>query len=199
MDRDMKANIMCDIQDWDYEADEGHYDFIWASPPCTEYSCAKTVGVRDLDGADATVIRTLQIIQHFKPTLGFVIENPQTGLLKDRDFMQEYHYNDVDYCKYGMPYRKRTRLWNNLQHIWKPRELCRRDCESIQPGTKRHKHVAQRGPNTKSKEKFANRFKQSELYRVPGMLVHEILTAISPPTVSQVSSNIDSTTVAIEL
>ena len=41
LDRDMKANIMCDIQDWDYEADEGHYDFIWASPPCTEYSCAK--------------------------------------------------------------------------------------------------------------------------------------------------------------
>ena len=44
LDRDMVANIMCDIMDWDYEADEGRYDFIWASPPCTEYSKAKTVG-----------------------------------------------------------------------------------------------------------------------------------------------------------
>jgi hypothetical protein len=28
--------------------------------------------------------------------------------------MQGRPYNDLDYCRYGMPYRKRTRLWNNL-------------------------------------------------------------------------------------
>ena len=106
----MEADIRTDIMDWDYQSHEGRYDFIWASPPCTEYSVAKTVGVRDLDTADATVVRTLQTMQHFKLTLGYVIENPQTGLLKDRPMMEGLGYTDVDYCKYGMPYRKRTRL-----------------------------------------------------------------------------------------
>jgi hypothetical protein len=48
-DRDMEADIRTDIMDWDHLSHEGEYDFIWASPPCTEYSVAKTVGVRDLD------------------------------------------------------------------------------------------------------------------------------------------------------
>ena len=176
---------MTDIMDWDYEADEGHYDFIWASPPCTEYSIAKTTGVRDLDTADSVVQRTLQIIKHFKPMLGFVIENPQTGLLKGRYFMQEFYFSDVDYCKYGMPYRKRTRLWHNIQHQWKPRELRRRDCDSIKPGTKRHLQIAQRGPHSKEDAAWQNSFKQEEQYRVPGMLVHEILTAITPLEVTE--------------
>ena len=111
--------------------------------------------------------------------------------------MQELGNTDVDYCKYGVPYRKGTRLWNNIQHLWKARDLCRRDCESIQPGTKRHKQVAQRGPNSKAKEKFENRFKQKELYRVPGLLVHEILTAIKPPNI-EVTNNRSNSTVTIE-
>ena len=34
---------------------------IWASPPCTEYSCAKTVGVRDIDKANDIVLRTISV------------------------------------------------------------------------------------------------------------------------------------------
>ena len=32
-----------------------------------------------------------------------MIENPQTGLLKEQIFMSGLPYVDIDYCKYGMP------------------------------------------------------------------------------------------------
>jgi hypothetical protein len=38
VDRDLPANINCDVLDWDYENayPPNHFDFIWASPPCTQ-------------------------------------------------------------------------------------------------------------------------------------------------------------------
>ena len=80
----------------------------------------------------------------------------------------------VDYCKYGMPYRKRTRLWNNLTN-WKPRPLCNKDCGMME-GNK-HKETAQRAPSGKKenwKENYTL-FKQNELYRIPEALVEEIM------------------------
>ena len=51
-------------------------------------------------------------------------------------------YIDIDYCKYGMPYRKRTRFWNNVFQ-WIPKPLCLKDCESM--NGHRHKAMAQKG------------------------------------------------------
>ena len=52
-----------------------------------------------------------------------------------------FPYVDVDYCKYGMPYRKRTRLWNDVNGF-KPRALCKKDCSSM---VGHHIATAQRG------------------------------------------------------
>ena len=46
----------------------------------------------------------------------------QTGKLKDQWVLIGFPYVDVDYCKYGMPYRKRTRLWNEVSGLNK--EIC---------------------------------------------------------------------------
>ena len=102
------ADINCDILDWDYTIyPVGYFDIIWASPPCTEYSKAKSRGVRNIEEANKIVMKTLEIIEYLNPNL-YIIENPQTGLLKIQPFMYGIPYKDIDYCKYGMPYRKRT-------------------------------------------------------------------------------------------
>ncbi len=42
------------------------------------------------------------------------MENPETGLLKTRDFMEGIPFTDADYCCYcEWGYRKRTRIWTN--------------------------------------------------------------------------------------
>ena len=51
---------------------------IWASPPCTEYSIAKSTGVRKIEEANKVVERTLAIIEYLQPKY-YIIENPQTG------------------------------------------------------------------------------------------------------------------------
>ena len=170
------ADINSDILHWDYQQyPTGHFDFIHASPPCTEYSKAKTVGVRKIDEANAIVLKTLEIIKYFEPKY-WLIENPQTGLLKNQLFMQELPYYDVDYCKYGFNYRKRTRLWTNILN-WKPRELCKKDCGKIANG--KHIETAQRLPNGK-KESWGDYAKhtQNELYRIPSDLIREIFQSI---------------------
>ena len=68
---------------------------IWSSPPCTEYSRAKSTGVRKIAEANRVVERTWDIIAHFMPTFWFM-ENPQTGMLKDQVMMLLVPYTDVD-------------------------------------------------------------------------------------------------------
>ena len=175
LDRDLPADIQIDIMDWDYRTayEPHHFDIIWASPPCTEYSVAKTVGVRDIEGSNKVVQRTLDIIEYLHPKF-WIIENPQTGKLKEQLMMYGLPYDDVDYCKYGMPYRKRTRLWNNIDE-WTPRPLCKRDCNSMNETRRRHNEIAQRGPGKAHSE---NRQRLTQLYAVPSQLIIEILVKI---------------------
>lgn len=94
--------ILTDIMQWQYQIFEpGFFDFIWASPPCTMYSIARTTGgVRDLIGANKVVQRVLDIIKHFKPVVA-CIENPETGLLKHQPQMQGLKSHTLSYCRYS--------------------------------------------------------------------------------------------------
>ena len=151
LDRDMKATIQSDIMDWDPSVyPSGYFDVIWASPPCTEYSRAKTTGIRDIEGANEIVQKTLDIIEYFCPKY-WMMENPQTGLLKTQVFMYGIPFKDIDYCRYGLPYRKRTRIWNNA-FAWKPRPLCNKDCDAMNETRTKHKEVAQKLPPGKKTE-----------------------------------------------
>ena len=177
LDKDMDATIKMDIMDWNYRVyPPKYFDVIWASPPCTEYSIAKTVGTRKIEQANQIVKRVLEIISYYEP-IYYMIENPQTGLLKSQIFMSDISYNDLDYCKYGMLYRKRTRIWNNLIN-WIPKPLCKKDCGNVVDN--KHQQSAQRGPSGK-KETWGNqiRYKQAELYIIPELLVVDIFSFIS--------------------
>ena len=165
------ANINEDILQWDYKKFDKDFDIIWSSPPCTEYSRAKTTGVRRIDYANSIVKKTIEIINYFQPRI-FFIENPQTGLLKEQDFMKDFDYYDVDYCKYGFEYRKRTRIWTNLKS-WKPRPLCKKDCNGIIGN--RHKETAQR-LQCKGRWDEQRKKTQDELYRIPEELIYDILS-----------------------
>ena len=82
---------------------------------------------------------------------------------------------DVDYCKYGMPYRKRTRLWSNRNLKLLP--LCNYDCDSLDESGKRHKTTAQRLPRGKSSEwEGQEKHTQTDLYKIPEALIIDILT-----------------------
>ena len=171
------ADINCNILKWDYKIyDVRLFDVIWASPPCTEYSIAKTTGIRKIDEANEIVKKTLEIIDYLKPRY-YMIENPQTGYLKSQSFLIDLHFVDVDYCKYGMKYRKRTRLWNNIL-TFKPRPLCNKDCGNIE--NNKHKATAQRMPSgTKNTWGDKPLFKQSELYVIPEQLINHIFETIN--------------------
>ena len=177
------ANINTDILKWDYKQfNRNNFQIIWVSPPFVEYSIAKTTGVRKIDYANSIVQKTIEIIRYFNPSVWF-IENPQTGLLKHQDFMKDFDYFDIDYCKYGFPYRKRTRIWTNLTS-WKPRPLCKKDCGNII--NNKHKETTQRMPSGKKSEWGDNPIihSQDELYRIPSELINEIFTSIDVATLN---------------
>jgi len=143
-----EADINTNILQWDYtQFPEGHFDLIWASPPCDTFSalrrtwigrklkchggevCTPELLQHDIDAIGLPILRkTEEIIDYFKPKYYF-IENPQTGNMK-RYLTHRPHY-DVDYCKYSdWGYQKRTRIWTNLNGFVP--KVCNKDCCNIQ-------------------------------------------------------------------
>ena len=174
---DFSPTIQADLMTWDYRVfPPGHFEVVWCSPPCTEYSRAKTTGKRDLEKADALVQRMLAIMSYFKPTV-WAFENPATGLLKTRAVVDGIPFKTLCYCKYGFPYKKPTAIWTNLEK-WQPRPMCTpaNPCDLME--NRRHPFTAQRGPSKRQGQLMANdRFSRHQLYSMPPELCKEFAEA----------------------
>ena len=168
-----KPTLLANVLDLQLDSLPPRVNCIWASPPCTHYSRARTKAKtpRDLEGSDALVRKVLDIIDHYGAPDWF-IENPESGLLKTREVVAGLPMRVVDYCKYGKPYRKRTSIWTNTG--WRPQQpLCKHDCHASN-GSK-HTASAQQVPSSSTD----SRYSRNELYSIPPALCEEIATFVS--------------------
>jgi len=181
--------VLADVRDWDYQQayPQGYFDHIHASPPCIQYSLARTTAKtpRDFEGADALVAKALEIINYFRPN-SYTIENPQTGYLKTRPVIQGYPWTDICYCKYEPDptrgYRKGTRFWNDLQGSWKPQPMCCKatPCFFREAGGGKHQVTAQRMKSRSADGQLRasdRAFTLAELHKMPHSLCLEICQA----------------------
>ena len=129
--------FVCDIMDFDYTQFDS-FDYIHASPPCTEYRILQTsyygrkrtvngvltdftpaVHEAQLVNSDRLVLRALEIIEHFRPKC-WTIENPCVPGWKfsliNREFMKDLNYTICNYCMYNNhgTRKKPTVFFNNF-------------------------------------------------------------------------------------
>jgi hypothetical protein len=178
--------VATDILTWKYRDDideflaparEGDVVFVHASPPCTEYSRAKSTGVRDLETADAIVKRSLRIVRYARPDY-WSLENP-VGLLRTRPFMKplQKYQNTTSYCKFGLPFRKNTDLWSNVPDLELP--VCTGDTPcAIKKLHGRHPQSAQTGQKTSEAGTHqAGSGGRENVYPLPKRLVKHVVRA----------------------
>lgn len=158
---------------WKY----GEFDIVWASPDCTQFSKAKTTGVRDLPYARSLVERTLQIITYLAPRL-WVMENPATGLLPKQKVVAGIPFFVADYCQYSdertdrrMPYKKPTAFWTNASpSLWRCQGAGRCPMMGGANGENPKKHRSSCGNGY-----YEQRTTKNERYMIPTQLVSDLL------------------------
>lgn len=168
-----------DILKWPYRKDLTFFlrhrrarDVVWvhASPPCTEYSRAKTTAPRNLRLADSLVRRAVHIRRFVRPTF-WTLENP-VGLLHTRPFMSplDKYKRLVSYCRYGTEYRKDTHIWTNVD--FEPR-VCRVDTPCSRKASHGYHGVtAQNGPS--SEDRVSGSSRGLNVYHLPTRLCRTI-------------------------
>ena len=124
-----------DILTWNYKQfDRGFFKIITASPVCLWWSLCRgswigrklkvhgdKIITREILDEDIQkygvpmVDKVFEIIDYFNPDY-YIIENPKTGKMKEY-ITDLIPYYDVDYCMYGLTYKKPTRFWTNIEGL----------------------------------------------------------------------------------
>lgn len=154
---------------------DGHYDLIWASPPCEAFSVA-SISHHWTGGARAympktqhavtshrLVEKTIELIEEMKP-YAWIIENPR-GVLRKLGVVRRLPRVTVSYCQYGDKRMKPTDLWGIVPG-WRPRPMCHNNDPCHEP--------APRGAKTGTQGLSG----AAERAVVPWELWEEILSAI---------------------
>ena len=146
---EFEPTLVRDILSWDYIKDSktGYNDFdvIFASPPCNLYFSNMKLdkGVlqfseEDFNKSVAFVNKTIEIINYFKPKF-WLIENPRAKMRYIFPYINHIQPITVDYCMYGVGYKKPTDLWTNIPIIPK---RCNHKTHSVGIHSANHKtHV----------------------------------------------------------
>jgi hypothetical protein len=170
-------DILCNILEWHYSSLPWVPDVLWASPPCTEYSRAKTRGIRNLELADSIVRKFVEIRDYFmslNPDMLWFCENGATTLLWNRGVANTlWPRVTLSYCQYDGPgYQKNTTIATNAQ--WIPRPRCNpKTCKQVRGG--RHTLSAQKGPTKDRDGRRPNDYCSLQtLHRLPHELCDEI-------------------------
>jgi hypothetical protein len=173
VDNDPKSSAVhvCSIRSWVNGPMKcyppGYFDIIWASPPCTQYSYAKTIGERNFAMADPHVKDAFKAVEYLKPPHYFV-ENPR-GHLRLRPFMHRRRHllHTACYCKYGAPNKKPTNIWTRTP------DLILKMCDKNTPCRYKHDHgvhrvSSQSGPSKNGTPGSGN---PKNVYPIPSLLV----------------------------
>ena len=188
------ATITADILEFDYTIwPPGHFDFIWASPPCTTFSiaCAHLFSAEERDrraaGGCEVARRTKLIVEYLKPKF-YAIENPLSSKLWSMGIFDDCPKKKLSYCMYGFPYRKNTILATNT--LFEPK-LCCGNCgfvrEVVDENGKTHRlhlECAKQGYSA-SAQRYglqAGRHTREQLYRVPEKLIQDLLESVGSVT-----------------
>lgn len=188
-----KPDICVDVLKWDYKVfPEGHFDVVWASPPCEKLSVAPlhlfTAEERERRTEEGCLIArmTREIIDWLKPKW-MAIENPYSSALWKQGIF-DYPKVKVSYCMYGFPYRKNTCICTNIPFQG---EVCRGDCGFVRQvrdaqGKIRFHHleVAKQGVSAHCRGLGVQctTHRRDDLYRIPEPLIRDVFLALEPVT-----------------
>lgn len=174
-------DILINILEWDYKVyEKGHFDFIWASPPCVSFS--NMAGGRHRDkltlepktqtgkDGDAILNKVLEIIEYLEPKY-WCIENPR-GYMRKMPQMQDLNRTTLNYCKYGSMFFKPTDLWNNFNYEGKTCKYERKgmkvDCH----------HLRVKGNHSTRVRGGIQRASREQAYSIPSGLFEDIKSFI---------------------